>query len=519
MGTPDVTIYLDLVIVVAIVAAAVRYVHIPYTVALVLTGLALALLPHVPRLQLTPGIILTVFLPVLLFYGAYNLDLAELRANLLAVTLLAVPGVLVTASLVGAALHLATGLPWTEALIFGVIVGATDPVAVLAIFGEIGAPRRLNTIVTGESLFNDGTALVFLSTLLGVVAVGRIDVGATIEQFVIDVVGGLALGAAVGIVGSTVLQRIDDALLETTLTLIMAYGAYLLAAQFHTSGPLATVAAGLLLGRRGADVMSPTTRLQARATWEFLDFLANSLLFLLMGLALRPIGEVALARLGLSVWWSLLVAILAVVVARVVVAWAVGIVLAQAGHPLPWGWRRALSWAGLRGAVSFAAALSLPVSLPSRDLLLALTFGIVLFTILVQGLTMRPLLERLALTSKQAAQQQGFELALGRLRTVEAAAREVETLRRVDALDEHLAERLMQRYTARRQELRAQLDATYHSSAELEQQQETELLQHLGQIQREVAQEAFARGQLSAGALRALIAEIDHEMDGRDSVE
>lgn len=518
MGTPDITVYLDLVIVVAIVAAAVRYVHIPYTVALVLTGLSLALLPHVPQLQLTPGIILTVFLPVLLFYGAYNLDLAELRANLLAVTLLAVPGVLVTAGLVGAALHLATGLPWAEALIFGVIVGATDPVAVLAIFGEIGAPRRLNTIVTGESLFNDGTALVFLTTLLGVVAAGTIDVGATIEQFVIDVVGGLALGAAVGIVGSTVLQRIDDALLETTLTLIMAYGAYLLAAQFHASGPLATVAAGLLLGRRGADVMSPTTRLQARATWEFLDFLANSLLFLLMGLALRQIGAVAVARLGLGVWWSLLVAILAVVVARVVVAWAVGIVLAHARHPLPRGWRRALSWAGLRGAVSFAAALSLPMSLPARDLLLALTFGVVLFTILVQGLTMRPLMERLSLTSEQGTHQD-FELALGRLRTADAAAREVEMLRRANALDEHLADRLLQRYAARRQDLRTQLDATYHSSAELEQQQEAEVLHHLTQIQREVAQEAFARGQLSGGTLRALIAEIDREMAGHDGVE
>nr|MDQ2829922.1 cation:proton antiporter [Chloroflexota bacterium] len=348
LGAPGVIVVLGLLIVVAVVAAAVRYVRVPYSVALVLTGLGLALLPGVPHLQLTPGIILTVFLPVLLFYGAYNLDLADLRAALTPVALLALPGVLVTAALVGAALHLAAGLPWTDALLFGTIVAATDPVAVLSIFGEVGAPRRLATIVTGESLFNDGTALVLFAAVLEVATAHGLDAGATVERFLIEVLGGLALGAAVGIVGSTVLRRIDDALLETTLTLIMAYGGYLLATALGSSGPLETVAAGLLLGGRGARAMSPTTRLQAGATWEFLDFLANSLLFLLVGLALRPIGETTVARLGWGVWWPLLVAIVAVTVARALVVGAVGLALRRAAQPLPCGWRTVITWAGLR---------------------------------------------------------------------------------------------------------------------------------------------------------------------------
>jgi len=507
----DITVFLGLVVVAAVVAAAVRVVRIPYTVALVLTGLALALLPNVPRLALTPGVILMVFLPVLLFYGAYNLDLADLRATLTPVTLLAVPGVAATAALVGAALRLAVGLEWPEALLFGAIVAATDPVAVLAIFGEVGAPRRLSAIVTGESLFNDGIALVLVATLAGVAATHAFDAGVTAEHFAIEAGGGLALGAAVGVLGSVVLYRIDDALLETTFTLIMAYGGYLLADRLGSSGPLETVAAGLLLGRRGGDVMSATTRLQARATWEFLDFLANSLLFLLVGLELRPIAEVTLARLGLGIWRPLLVAVVAVVVARAIVVGAVSLVLARARQPIPRGWRTVLVWAGLRGAVSLAAALSLPASLPRRDLLLTLTFGVVLFTLVAQGLTIRPVLRWRGLVTAEAPGH-GLELALGRLRTVEAAAREVAALRRLDALDAGTARRLADDYARRRHALRARLDATYHGEGAGA--LERVALRHLTRVQREVARDAYARGEISAETLRELSDEIDRELKG-----
>jgi len=194
-GGLDVMIFLELLVAVAVVAAVVRYVRIPYTVALVLAGLGLALLPNTPRVELTPEIILTVFLPVLLFYGAYHLSFTDLRANIMPVTLLAIPGVVVTAALAGMALHWSAGIDWSIAFLFGAIVAATDPVAVLAIFGEVGAPRRLSTIVTAESLFNDGTALVFFTTMVGVatgVAGHGVNIGVTIEQFVLGVAGSLA---------------------------------------------------------------------------------------------------------------------------------------------------------------------------------------------------------------------------------------------------------------------------------------------------------------------------------------
>ena len=394
---PDVATFLGLLMASTLVAAAGRRARLPYEVALVLTGLVLAFIPGVPRIALTHQVILTVFLPVLLFHGAYNLPLAELRASLRLVSFLALPGVLATAGLVGLALHALTGIPWTSALLFGTIVAATDPVSVLAIFGQLGAPRRLTTIVSGESLFNDGTALVLFAILLDLAQGGHTTVPEGLGRLVLVIGGSLGLGVAVGLVGARVLHSVDDALVETSITLIMAYGGYLLADHLALSGPLETVVAGILLSSRGERVMSPTTRLQARATWEFLDFLANSLLFLLMGLAVRSVALAPGEHLGTQLVWPLAVAVAAVVVARALVVNGTKRAMGVLGRPLPASWEPVLVWAGLRGAVSLAAALSLPGGLADHDLLVILTFGVVLFTLVAQGLTIGPLLRRLGL--------------------------------------------------------------------------------------------------------------------------
>ncbi|MGE5334524.1 MAG: Na+/H+ antiporter [Nitrososphaerota archaeon] len=518
-GGLNITIFLELLIAVAVVAAAVRYVRIPYTVALVLVGLGLALLPNTPQLELTPEIILTGFLPVLLFYGAYHLNFADLRANLTAVTLLAIPGVIVTAVMAGMALHWAAGIDWATALLFGTIVAATDPVAVLAVFGEVGAPRRLSTIVTAESLFNDGTALVFFTTMLGVatgVTFTNVNVAITGEQFVLQVVGSLALGVAVGILGNSVLSRIDDALLETTILLIVAYGGFLLAVRLGVSGPLETVTAGLMLGVRQRRVMSPTTRLQAGATWEFLDFLANSLLFLLVGLELRFLGEPDLGHLGstvLTLLWPLVAVFIAITIARALVVWIVARILALRGNPFPHGWRTVLTWAGLRGAVALAAALSLPVDLPERDRLLTLTFLIVVVTLLGQGFTIRPLVRRLGLTPKEDQGQLSIETAIGRLRGLDAAARELTALRRAALIDEHLAEGLSVRLAEHREAARTSLEVAYASDPTARSDRELDAVRHLLHVRREAVRDAAASGQISNEVLRDLLSEIDHELD------
>jgi CPA1 family monovalent cation:H+ antiporter len=504
----DVEIALGLLVAIAIVALAVRYIHVPYPVALVVAGLGIAFTPQAPNIELTPTLILTLFLPILLFHGAYNLDTRDLRSNLLPVSLLAVPGVVATAGLVAVALHFLAAVIWPGAFLFGTIVAATDPVAVLAVFGELQAPRRLTTIVTGESLFNDGTSLVFFATALGVATAHTIDAGQTIEHFVVAVVGALALGAMVALAGGAILYRIEDALLETTITLVLAYGGYLLADRLGSSGPLETVTAGLLLGLRGPDVMSPSTRQQARATWEFLDFIANSLLFLLVGLALRSVGQAAASTLGVGLWRPLIVAILAVIVSRSLVVRMVGWLLTWRRQAFPARWAPVLTWAGLRGAVSLAAGLSLPFDLPERNLLLALTFGIV---------TVGPLLRRLSIVP-EAPPRRLAELARARLRAAAAAAAEVRALRGADALDDQVAERLLQHYADQHAALKAELQAAFRRDPELARSHERTVSRRLLNVQRESLREAFAGGQISGDTLRELNAEIDRDLVQLDAM-
>jgi CPA1 family monovalent cation:H+ antiporter len=317
------------------------------------------------------------------------------------VSFLALPGVLATAGLVGLSLHLLAGLSWNTSLLLGTIVAATDPVSVLAVFGKLGAPRRLTTIVSGESLFNDGTALVLFAIALNSAKGEQVGLIASGGQLLGVIGGSVIVGAAVGLLGARALHRVDDPLLETSMTLIMAYGGYLLADHLMLSGPLETVAAGILLSTRGEQVMSPTTRLQAGATWEFLDFLANSLLFLLMGLAVRTVALAPGTHLGSRLVGPLLVTLAAVVLSRLLVVWLTEWGMARLGTPLPPGWTLVLAWAGLRGAVSLAAALSLPVGLADHDLLLTVTFALVLFTLLVQGLSIAPLLRHLGIVENE----------------------------------------------------------------------------------------------------------------------
>ena len=397
--SPDVSTFLALLIVVAFVAAIVRIIRLPYEIALVLAGFGVALLPNAPAVAITPSVFLTVFLPVLLFHSAYNLPLKAFRANLGTISLLALPGVAITAGVIGAALHLIGGLSWSSAMIVGAILGATDPISVLSIFEQVDVPQDLKVIVNGESLFNDGIALVLFTVALQAANGAPVAFLGSAGQVAGVVAGSTALGAAIGLAGAHILGRFDDALLETTITLIIAYGGYLLADHLALSGPLETVTAGILLSTRSEAVMGEETRARARTTWEFLDFLANSLVFLLMGLAVHQVGKQSGS--GLLMHINLLViAIAAMLVARAL-ALALAYVLARRRHPLPpaWGWL--LHWAGLRGAISLAAALSIPAALDNRGLLRVVVFGAVLYTLLVQGLTIKPLLGRLPVRERE----------------------------------------------------------------------------------------------------------------------
>jgi CPA1 family monovalent cation:H+ antiporter len=384
------TLIIELLLIASLVAIAVRRLHIPYTVALVVVGLLLTTQSNV-KFELTPEMILALFVPPLVFEAAFHLNLSELRRNATPLLILAVPGVLITTFIVGGILAVGTTIRLPAALVFGALIAATDPVAVVALFRLLGVPKRLAVLVEGESLLNDGTALVVFNLMLAMALTGKFNLLDSLTEFIYVSAGGIVLGLVLGWAISRLIARIDDYLIEITLTTVLAYGAYLLAEQLHFSGVLAVVAAGLITGSQGPAGMSPTTRIVLYNFWEYITFLVNSLVFLLIGL------QVDLQVL-LSAWQPIVWAIGAVLVARVVVVYGLSWINGRLNEPISLRWRHVMFWGGLRGALSLALALSLPAALgPDRSLLRTMAFGVALFTLLVQATTMSSLVRRLGI--------------------------------------------------------------------------------------------------------------------------
>ena len=373
----------------AFVAIVVRPFRLPYTVALVLAGIIVGIGASVtgyPAADVEPDLVLLVLLPGLVFEAAYRLRIVELRRWFGGLLLLAIPGVVISAAVVAVVLSAATGLRLDLAFIVGAMVSATDPAAVIATFKRLAVPPALSTMVDGESLLNDGTGLVLFA-----IAVSAVYAPVSPMQAVLTFVGTVAISVVIGLVTGSVAAKVigsvGDHLIELTITVVLAYGAYLLADQLGFSGVIATVTAGIVLGnlgparKRAQDGTDPID-----TVWEFIAYLLTAVVFLLVGLAIPP--ALLLDALGPIAW-----GIVAILVGRALVVYVIlGGASRLAVRPglaerIPMAWLHVLFWAGLRGAVALAMALSLPADIPQRALLQEVTFGIILFTLLIQGTT------------------------------------------------------------------------------------------------------------------------------------
>ncbi len=382
-GLLPVELFVLLVVVATAVALVARRSALPYTVALVLAGLGISVLFPSTQVGITPELILAVLLPGLVFEAAYKIDLGELRRSFGAVAVLAAPGVLITAGVVAVTVSTVTGLDFSRAFLLGAMISATDPVAVVSLFKRLHAPRRLATVVESESLLNDGTGVVLFAIALRAIS-EPVSIADGALSFVLTVVVSAVIGVIAGTVAERLMHLADDHLIEIAISVVAAYGTYLVADRIHESGIIATVVVGLVLGSEGgAHGLSRRTREALDITWEFVAFLLTALTFLLMGLAISP----DLLDRAAPV---IVAGFVAITAARALVVYGVigfgGRVLPRA-TAAPVGYLHVMFWAGLRGAVAIALALALPTSLIDRDLLQGAVYGVVLITLLVQGTT------------------------------------------------------------------------------------------------------------------------------------
>ena len=420
-----------LLIVVAALAILAQKVALPYPVLLVIGGLALGFVPGLPAVKLEPDMVFLFLLPPLLYPAALFTSWRDFRANLSPILLLAIGLVLLTTVLVAVVAHVLTGLPWATAFILGAIVSPTDAVAATAIANRLRLPRRVVTILDGESLVNDATALVAYRFAIAAMMSGSFSLSEASGRFFLVALGGTAIGLAVGWLASQLQRRLDDPPVQITISLLTPFAAYIPAERLHVSGILAVVTAGLFLGWRGPQFLTSRTRLNLYVFWEMMVFLLNGLVFVLIGLQLpRILHTLSGHSLKELLWHGVLISCAAIGV-RIVWVFASTTLLRLVSvslrktDPYPvWQNVAIVAWTGMRGVVSLAAALALPLTLsdgspfPGRDYILFITFCVILATLVLQGLSLPALIRRLGVVDDGLA---NVEERTARLKANEAA--------------------------------------------------------------------------------------------------
>ncbi|MCW3097452.1 MAG: Na+/H+ antiporter [Chthonomonadaceae bacterium] len=438
----DIEILLMLLMAVVALVASAKRLDIPYPIVLVVGGLILSFIPDLPVLKFTPDLIFLLFLPPLLHSEAWFTSWRDLQRNWRPIGLLAIGLVLTTTLSVAFVVHwFIPGFPLAPAFALGAIAAPTDAVAVSAVGERLRLPRRILVVLSGESLINDATALVVYRAAVLAVVSGTFSLGAAAGSFVLVSLGGIAIGLILGVGLASVLQRTRDTTLASTISLFSPYLAYLSAERLHVSGVLATVSIGLYLGRQASHIFSPQQRMQALGFWQVLVFLLNGLLFILVGLQMHSI----LATLAVRHWPTLLayatLVSLTVIVTRIVwvalTIYGPALLISRRKHREtgpPWQNAAVVGWSGARGGVSLASALAIPLltgngtPFPQRDMILFLTFSIIFATLVLQGLTLPPLIRRLNVTDDGKTEK---EERLARLSATQGA------MKHLDAVAEH----------------------------------------------------------------------------------
>ncbi|MBC8124012.1 MAG: Na+/H+ antiporter [Gemmatimonadaceae bacterium] len=518
-----VEIVLGLLVAICVLVVLARKLSVPYPIVLVLGGLALSLVPELPQVELDPELVFVLFLPPLLCAAAWSTSWRDFRANVRPISLLALGLVFATTFAVAVAVHaLVPSIPWAAAFALGAIVSPPDAVAATAVTESLGVPRRITTILGGESLVNDASGLVAYRFAVAAAVTGMFSPIEAVGRFVLLVVGGVAVGFAVGFTVAWLQKQIEDAPIEIALTLFGAYGAYLLAEQWELSGVLAVVTTGLYHRYRSSEIMSPASRNQVMPVWRMLEFVFNGLAFILIGLQLPYI----LDNLGGRSLSTLLgyAALVSVVVIGVRLLWVFPATylprllvpgLAERDPIPPWQPVFLLGWTGMRGVVSLAAALALPTvtatgqPFPERDLILFLSFAVILVTLVLQGLSLPPLIRFLGLADDGSGER---EERLGRRQAAEAALVRIEkiALERPEHEDSPVLRRMREQYLARLRLFESEEEAIEELYEQM--RSEVELQHEVLAAERALVVRLRNEGAISDEALMKIERELDFEV-------
>jgi CPA1 family monovalent cation:H+ antiporter len=508
---------------VAALTVLARRIDVPYPILLVIGGLALGFVPGLPDVALDPDIVLVIFLPPLLYSAAFFSSLRDLRRDMRPISLLAIGLVLVTTVTVAVVAHaVIDDLPWAAAFALGAIVSPTDPVAATAIIRRVGAPRRLATIVEGEALVNDAVALVAYKVAVAAAVGGSFSLANAGMRFVLGALGGVAIGLAVGWLVTRVRKSLEDPPVEITISLLTAYAAYLPAEELGASGVLAAVTTGIYLGWNAPSIASSATRMQAYAVWDILTYLLNATLFVLVGLQLAIIvdplsGSDLRTLLGYA-------AIVSGVVVGTRLLWQFTVVYlirlldrreSVRARRATWRVRVVSAWSGMRGAVSLAAALALPLEtdagspFPQRDAIIVITFGVIFVTLVLQGLTLPLVIRRLGVHD-DGIEERNEELR-ARISAATAAIEEIDRLEDEEWTRDETLERMRRLYDYRRRRFKAQAGKVEDDGFEDRSLSYQRAVQSVISAQRRALVGLRNRGEIPDDVMRRVERELDLE--------
>jgi CPA1 family monovalent cation:H+ antiporter len=515
-------LFLGLMVAIAVLSLIARWLGQPYPILLVVGGLAIGLVPGLPDVRLNPDLVLLLFLPPLLYAAAFFASLRDLRNALRPIVLLAVGLVIATTCAVAVVAHaLIPGLPWAAAFVLGAVVAPTDPTAATEIAHSLGVPRSTVTLIEGESLINDGTALTLYKVAIAATVGGGFSAVHTAGSFFLDAAGGIAIGLAVGWVVAEVRKRLDDPQVAITISLATGYAAYLPAEQLGLSGVLATVSAAIYMSWNAPAISTPQLRMQSSAVWENLVFLLNASLFVLIGLQLRVVLD------GLhSQSAGELIGYAAAVCATVLfvrLLWGQTVVyvvrllsprLRRGQGRTRWQSRFIVGWMGMRGAVSLAAALAIPLHtnsgapFPGRDLIVFLAFSVIVFTLVGQGLTLPLLIRKLGVEEDDGAER---EEVYARRAAADAALVRLDELEGEDWTRNETVERVRGLYEYRRRRFQARFDGDGSDGIEERSSAYQRLMRELYDAQRDELIRLRRLGKISDDVMRAVERDIDLE--------